>query len=143
MKMDIVGGDAVQKALKQASTKIKNDVANAVFDFGTDLHQDIVLSVQRGPATGTLYQKTNPRRVHRASAPGQAPMSDTGRLASSIYFQERSKFYVAIGTKIKYANWLEYGTRKMLPRPFFKPAFDRGKAEFRRTMERILGSALR
>ena len=145
MSMKINGGKALADALRNASEDVQQQASDAVLDFATDMHSDVVRAVQRGPASGVVYEKYTPRRTHQASDSGEAPMSDTGRLASSIYFQQRGKFSVAVGTKLKYAKWLEYGTRdkKILPRPFFRPAFERGKAEFRRTMERILGSALR
>lgn len=141
--MKINGGKALADALRNASKDVQQQASDAVLDFATDMHSDVVRAVQRGPASGVVYEKYTPRRTHQASAPGQAPMSDTGRLASSIYFQQRGKVSAVVGTKIQYAAFLEYGTRRMAKRPFFAPAFERGKAEFRRTMERILGSALR
>lgn len=145
MSMKINGGKALADALRNASKDVQQEASNAVLDFATDMHSDVVRAVQRGPASGLVYEKYTPRRTHQASARDEAPMSDTGRLASSIYFEQRGKVSAVVGTKIEYAAFLEYGTRdkKILPRPFFRPAYERGKAEFRRTMERILGSALR
>lgn len=145
MSIKINGGKALADALRNASKDVQQEASDAVFDFGTDLHQDISDSIQYGSRTGVVYEKYTPRRTHQASAPLEAPKSDQGGLVGSIYLHERGKFSVAVGTKLKYAKALEYGTRdeKIQPRPFFRPAFERGKAEFRRTMERIIGSALK
>lgn len=87
---------------------------------------------------------------HRASAPGEPPAPDTGRLRASIStnwsgsgmtrgkVQGRAesgdgvgqpgtkddKFTVVVGTNVPYALPLETGSIKMAPRPFIRPSFD-------------------
>jgi HK97 gp10 family phage protein len=78
-------------------------------------------SIQQGGKTGRTYRRRGV--VHRASAPGEAPASDTGRLVNSIttsYDLEQLSGTVQAGTE--YAPWLEFGTAKMEPRPFMRPA---------------------
>lgn len=143
MSMKINGGKALADALRNASKDVQQEASDAVLDFATDMHSDVVRAVQRGPASGVVYEKYTPRRTHQASAPGEAPMSDTGRLASSIYFQQRGKVSSVVGTKIEYAAFLEYGTRRMAKRPFFAPAFERGKRVFAAALKKAIGGALR
>lgn len=81
--------------------------------------------IQRGSKTGRLYQKYGPRRSHRASGPGEAPATDTGRLVSSIQsdvVETEREVQVSAGTA--YAKMLEYGTRMMAARPFLLPALE-------------------
>lgn len=81
--------------------------------------------IQRGSKSGRIYQKYGPRRSHRASAPGEAPATDTGRLVSSIQadmVEAEREVQVSAGTE--YAKPLEYGTRHMAPRPFLLPALE-------------------
>ncbi len=82
-------------------------------------------SLQRGPKTGDVYQKYRPRRQHQASAPGEAPATDTGRLASSI---NRKTDPDGLGGEVEaatgYAIHMELGTRHIQPRPFMQPALD-------------------
>ena len=92
---------------------------------------EAVKAIQSGPATGIVYEKSNPRRTHQASAPGEAPMTDEGRLASSIAVDVKSPASVKrvrdakaeTGSNLEYADWLENGTSRMEARPFMFPAF--------------------
>lgn len=73
------------------------------------------------PKTGRIY----PRRgiEHQASAPGEAPASDTGRLVNSIRTSyDVAKLTAYISADANYAGYLEFGTQKMEPRPFLRPA---------------------
>jgi len=69
--------------------------------------------------------------THVASAPGAAPAVDTGRLRASITYelgQDGRGLVARIGTNVKYAAYLELGTRRMRPRPFLRPALAAAKA---------------
>jgi len=71
-------------------------------------------------ATGNLYGN------HRASAPGQAPAIDTGRLVGSGFATGVEKdgldYVVKVGFNAEYAIYLERGTDRMAARPFIAPA---------------------
>ncbi len=59
------------------------------------------------------------RRIR--SKPGEMPRKDHGELRRSItYTKDGMKIY--IGTNKLYAKYLEFGTSKMKPRPFMRPA---------------------
>lgn len=63
--------------------------------------------------------------VHRASSPGAPPAVDTGTLRRSMQL-DASRITdpnprVRVGTNIQYAKGLEYGTRHVAPRPYFRP----------------------
>jgi hypothetical protein len=65
------------------------------------------------------------RPPHRASAPGEPPASDTGLLLNSIHHEmgdDGDGWYVDVGSDLQYAIYLEFGTRKMAPRPLWKAA---------------------
>lgn len=69
------------------------------------------------------------RPPHQASAPGQPPATDTGRLLNSIYHVIEgvgSDLVAKIGSTVDYAEYLELGTRHMAPRPFERPALYSG-----------------
>lgn len=66
---------------------------------------------------------------HRASLAGDYPATDTGRLASGTAM-EINGFTGALGTNVKYAEYLSEGTRNsegaiiMLPRKMYKDALE-------------------
>lgn len=94
------------------------------------------------PGTGRLYdrgrtKKGYKRKPHRASAPGEPPAVDTGRLRASIGFERLGPWTYRVGTGVEYAGYLEFGTigpeytgGRILPRPFMRPALAAVKGEW-------------
>lgn len=78
------------------------------------------------PGSYKTYGSTRSQRF--SSAPGEPPSADpSGPLYKSIYSQTTSKVgdnpsRAVFGVKAKYARFLEYGTERMAPRPFARPA---------------------
>ena len=142
VRIRLEGSDQMQAALREASQEIKAAASKAVLGTALELQRNVVKSVQHGPASGRVYRKYNPSRVHRASAPGQAPMSDTGRLASSITFDQDGPLTATVGSVVAYAVYLEYGTSRMAARPFFRPAVETIRPKFMRRLEVALGDAI-
>ena len=87
-------------------------------------------SILKG-GTGRLYQKYEPRRTHRASAPKEPPASDTGFLASQITMEVKKKTNgTVVGQVISaapYSAHLEFGTTFMTERPFMQPALEKNR----------------
>lgn len=69
-------------------------------------------------------------KVRRASAPGEAPAIDTGNLVNSLETRKTGVGSAVVEAGAEYAAALEFGTRKMAPRPFLRPAADRAWAKF-------------
>lgn len=77
------------------------------------------------PGTGRTYRRGSV--LHRASSPGKPPAVDTGRLRASYTWRTGTDArgpYVEVGTNVLYAPMLEYGTRRMMPRPALRPAIN-------------------
>jgi HK97 gp10 family phage protein len=109
---------------------------------GQLIRAEAIKSIQTGAKSGVMYQMYNPRREHRASAPGQAPASDTGNLVSKITVKQKSLNVVHVESNADYSAFLEYGTSKMEARPFMFPAFEKSKkpilnAVFNRVIKKI------
>lgn len=100
---------------------------------------DIDVAVQTGMAAGgggRIYIRRG--RTHQASAPGQMPATDTGNLAGSMQHElDRSKGVGYYYTSVEYAPYLEYGTTRMLARPFLTPAAERARPRFIRRMSNL------
>lgn len=141
--IELAGLDKFQIAMDDLSDDIRDQVDMAVVATGLDLERDIKQRIMRGPATGRVYQKYNPRRTHRASAPGEAPATDTGRLANSVTFKQDAQASVSVFSLLKYAPWLEFGTFRMGPRPAWVPAVEAMRPKYGKRLEAALSGVLR
>jgi len=72
-------------------------------------------SVKRSRQGGGTYP-------HVAASPGQAPNTDTGKLVASIAVEKKAESTYFVGSGLSYAKYLEFGTSKMLARPWLQPA---------------------
>ena len=110
---------------------------------GQLIRGEAIKSIQSGAKSGVLYQMYNPRREHRASAPGQAPASDTGNLVSKIIVKKQAG-EIKVQSNADYSKYLEYGTSKMAARPFMFPASEKSMSKivqvtFNKVVEVIKG----
>jgi len=78
--------------------------------------------------SGTIYKRRG--ISHQASAPGEPPALDIGRLVGSVRVTRLGSMRWAMGPNTEYAEALEYGTRKMGARPFLRPAVERARPVF-------------
>jgi hypothetical protein len=73
------------------------------------------------PGSGIVYNISG--KIHQASAPGETPVPLTGNLKGSIdHFVGMigRDVWGVISTAVEYAPALEFGTRRMAPRPFMR-----------------------
>ena len=97
------------RGLLTAATRVENSASSSILS---------------GNKTGIVY--TRGGVAHQASAPGEPPASDTGTLARSFnIIPNPGLLRVVVNNNAAYAAALEYGTRKMEPRPFLRPALAR------------------
>ena len=122
------------KGIKEALSALKNLQNNLeepfreVIQGGAQLIRgEAIKSIQSGPKSGRVYEKYNPRRTHKASAPGEAPASDTGNLVRNIRVVQENKDLIKVESSASYSQFLEFGTSKMLARPFLFPATERSR----------------
>jgi HK97 gp10 family phage protein len=98
-------------------------LVDTINDVAMDTQNEAVRGIQRGPANGRTYKRGTV--THTASAPGQFPMSDTGRLASNVesILATPANIQAKVGTNIVYGAYLEFGTSKMAARPWLQRSF--------------------
>lgn len=117
------GGKKASDAIRKLGPVVTKKVQLVIRAAALRIHADAVRSVQRGPKTGRAYGN------HIASAPDQAPATDTGFLASNIVIlMDTDGLGAQVVSRAKYSWYLEFGTAVMLPRPFMHPAFVKNKA---------------
>ena len=129
-RVDIPGADRIAKKADRVALEIMKEVEKAVFLSAKKVEKEAKESILSGQKSGRVYRRGK-TVLHRASAPGEAPASDTGRLVNSIntYFERATATALVIAGRgaVKYAAMLEFGTSKMLPRPFFQTALEKNR----------------
>jgi len=138
----IEGEAELNRALAKLGEDAERHIADAVNATGLELRGDIVKRYQRGPATGIVYQKSNPTRTHQASAPGEAPATDTGRLASGVVFSRIGRLAAEVESKVAYGAMLEFGTQNIAMRPAWRPAVEAMQPKYQKRLERALKKAM-
>lgn len=138
--MRVEGARELIANLKRINEKAEKALSNAVKSTALSIRGEAIKSIQRGAKTGDVYSKYQPRREHRASASGQAPATDTGRLVNSIRSDVSGKS-AEVSANTEYAAALEFGTSKMEPRPYLVPAMEKERPNFDRRIRQALSEA--
>ena len=106
------------------------------------LTNDIKNSFGNSGVTGTRSGATQSQRAANRSEPWGPPNVDTGHLRRNTGWDTPGNMRRRIGTgigdkeSVGYAMWLEFGTRKMQPRPFLRPALSRNADKLRQMIGR-------
>lgn len=126
-------------ATRRVMPHLRTAVDKAVQTTAFLAANDAKTSVQTGAKTGRIYKRGN--KTHQASAPGQAPATDTGNLVSKIRAEKIgfAKSDVVAGTN--HASDLEFGTSKMAARPFMRPSIDKNKIKLNAELRKIMKQA--
>lgn len=160
MKIDTA--NAIKGAVNDAVEKITQEAKSRAFRASTELRNSALI-VLRGERSGKVYKKlgTYGKRMnkqtkgllkdyghklrggqlYRASAPGEAPANRSGALRESWRQRNESEstgsgltVRAAITTDVKYAPWLNDGTKDghIEPRPFEEPIVEHAKPRIRK-----------
>ncbi len=139
----IEGLDAIARNSEQVRQNVATEINKAVYASAQKVVTEAKKSVLDGKKSGRTYKR---RTVfHRASAPGEAPASDTGRLVNSIHANMAGPgeaVAIAGSASVLYARMLEFGTRLMAARPFFFPALEKSKAWIRNRLQEAVRRGL-
>jgi HK97 gp10 family phage protein len=140
----IEGLERIDRATQRVRDAVAREVGIALFASAKKVEGDANRSITEGQKSGLLYKRRTV--THRASAPGEAPASDTGRLVNSIngtvVSGRTGEAEVKAGSGIvRYARMLEFGTVKMAARPFLFPALEKNKAWIRERLNRAVRKA--
>lgn len=142
VKVEIKGLKEVNAALQAYGKDLGNSLALIVDATALEAVTDVRKAIQGPPKTGREYARgVNNDKVHRASAPGEAPATDSGGLVISIYNESRGKYAKAIGSRLDYAYYLEFGTFKMAKRPSWIPAVERAIPKMLKRVEIAIAKA--
>jgi hypothetical protein len=122
----IEGLDQLENATAAIREALASEIDKAVYVSAEHVATEYKQSLLDGEKTGRIYKRRS--IVHQASAPGEAPASDTGRLVNSIHVLLEGAGSAIMRVATLYAMMLEAGTSKMAPRPAAVPAMEKSKA---------------
>jgi HK97 gp10 family phage protein len=114
------------------------------------VRSDIQGSMAKTPRDMTkTYFTNNKTKGHHPSLPGNPPAPDTGNLRNSIRYEVYGKgkeVYGIVGSTQKepdYAVYTEYGTTKMKPRPWLRPAMLKNNDWIRKAIAKVVGDSIK
>ena len=97
------------------------------------VQKDIMESMRDTPTQSVGYHTYNKKVLHYPSLPNNPPAVDTGTLRRSITFDvgtDENKVTGRVGSTIldpPYGAYLEFGTSRMIQRPWLHPALERNR----------------
>ncbi len=127
------GFERFRKRIEKYKTGVEKEIKRVIYTGALAIHEDAVKAIERGSKSGIIYpaytdKEGNKHKKHQASAPGEAPATDTGHLVGSsnppVTVTDEGHT-VEVRFRQKYALWLEFGTVNMAPRPFLGPAYQK------------------
>ena len=121
IKYTMAGSKELLRKLGRLDATLRGPIVNQALTAGAMvIETQAKLLLMSGTQTGEWYKHGNV--WHQSSAAGEPPATDTGHLANSISTYSLSREQVAVSVGAEYGVFLEYGTSKMEPRPFMRPA---------------------
>lgn len=109
-------------------------VGSALFAAGELIQTEAQRLISEGAVSG---------KNHVPSAPKTPPNYDTGVLSNNIETTHPEPLRVLVTSKAPYASPLEFGTSKMVERPYMRPARDRKRREVVAMVERAVRVAVK
>lgn len=127
--------------LSKVAPKIDGELEKTIALCCDKVRSDIQYSMAHTQRDTTKNYYTNNRtKAHHPSLPGNPPARDTGNLTNSIRWEihnEGKEIYGIVGSSQldeNYAVYTEYGTTKMAPRPWLRPAMEKNNEWIRKSI---------
>lgn len=142
--------DGTIRGTKSVSEKLKSLGAAgvaaqilAVQESTLLVHELAAKSIQDN-GDGTPQVRYSPKRTVAVSKPGSPPNTDTGRLVQSLKFEFLAGGLIGrVGSNLKYAKDLEFGTKKMAARPWLSTALENARTGIAKIFAKALKSAIK
>lgn len=120
----ITGAKGVSIRIRNlAGPEMVRQVGAALFAGGQELQTEAQISITNGAVSG---------KGHVPSKPGEPPNQDTGVLANNIETVQVAPLRVEVSSNAPYSRALEFGTSKMIERPFMRPAAVKTRGKVRK-----------
>jgi HK97 gp10 family phage protein len=122
IKVDTSDLKRLKVQLSGAAKQTEENVHNAVVKFAFLIDRKAKEKIQKGTRSGRTYKRRSV--THTASASGEPPKTDTGRLVASIRPVLTGRMKAEVGSLSNiavYGAMLEEGTKNMSARPWLEP----------------------
>lgn len=120
--VNLLGMDKFRTSMKAIEVSLINSQKDAMQEAILLIHETAVKSIQAN-TDGRAELRYDPKRTVAVSHPGDPPNTDTGRLVQSIQMAFKNGGLIGrVGSNLRYAAWLEFGTKRMQARPWLQPA---------------------
>lgn len=141
IKGGLKGVDKALKKAQRAADSFEENRNSAVKEATLRIHEEAVRIVSEN-ANGTPAVRYGPKRNVSVSKPGNAPHTDTGRLRQSIKFNYKDGVG-QVGSNLKYAAHLEFGTEDVAPRPWLSTAVSDTSKEVAEIFQKWFNKAMK
>ena len=124
MSVKVSGMRNFQTQIRKLGDSFGDAVNAGVFLTASEMRTYAIKSIQE-QSTGKSVKRSRQgggTYPHVAASPGKAPNTDTGKLVASIAVEKKAESTYFVGSGLSYAKYLEFGTSKMLARPWLQPA---------------------
>lgn len=120
MALTVVGMDKHLARLRAIDKNVETGTVQLLLELGELVRQEAMFSIRDGTIRGA---------GHIPSLPGDPPKGDTGRLELGIDVELRaSDKTVNVISRAPYSAALEFGTSRIAPRPFLRPALQKHRS---------------
>lgn len=122
IKAEIKGNQKFQKRIEEIAQKSEDLFVDSLERMAIAIHSEAIKNIAK-VSRGKKVTRYKPKRDHVVSKPKGPPNTDRGRLVGSIRWQiDRVAGILQVGSPLKYALYLELGTKRMTERPWLEPA---------------------
>ena len=110
--------------LERVGDKVKKEIEKKIFQESQALSSEIGSVIKKRQSVKNWVRSRTGSGLHAVSKPGFPPNEDTGALRRGL-FVKKTGVGIMLGVAVRavkdYSGFLEYGTKRMLPRPYFYP----------------------
>lgn len=132
--MAFKGADKHRARLRRmASPRARALVKDVVYAAADICAAEAAVSITSGSAGGQHGGK----HQHVPSSPNQPPNAETGHLNESIHVEPIDGLSARVVADASYAAALEFGTSKMVERPFMRPAAQKTKPKMLKLLRAV------
>jgi HK97 gp10 family phage protein len=129
------GRDQLRRRLRfYRSAQFRDLVGALLYEYADEIRAEAFRSISAGSVSGA---------GHVPSAPNTPPNRDSGDLQAGLEVQRTGPLTAEVRAETAYSAALEFGTSKMAPRPFLRPARDKVAAAAEREFNRKLAREVR